>query len=249
MAAREPYCRKSWIDWGDHMNQKRIADYGINIGEMPRRTHNKITDVPGVSVGHCTIDTEDHKTGVTVLLPSLGNINTVKLPAAAFVLNGYGKSTGLMQIAELGVLETPLVLTNTLNVGLVSDALVEYMLQKSRQESYELLSINPVVLECNDSYLNNIQQRMVSREHVFAAFDAASEDFAEGDVGAGKGMSCHQLKGGIGSASRVMTIDGKEFTLGVLVQTNHGQLRDLTICGHAVGRLQKPSSTQPPGIS
>ncbi len=230
------------------MNQKRIADYGIHIGELPRGLRNKITDVPGVRVGHCTIDTEDHKTGVTVLLPTMGNINTEKLPAAAFVLNGYGKSTGLMQIAELGALETPLVLTNTLNVGLVSDALVEYMLQKSRLEGYELLSINPVVLECNDSYLNNIQQRMVSREHVFAAFDAASDDFAEGDTGAGKGMSCHQLKGGIGSASRVLSIDGKEFTLGVLVQTNHGQLRDLTICGHALGRKLAEKTGMEAGI-
>ncbi|MFH2113363.1 MAG: P1 family peptidase [Spirochaetota bacterium] len=203
--------------------------------EFERGRLNKISDVPGVLVGHCTIDEAASKTGVTVIIPTPLGVYAAKPVAASFVLNGYGKSTGLIQINELGTLETPIALTNTLNVGLVYDALVEHAIQECEATGLDLRSVNPVVCECNDSYLNDIKRRVVKAEHVFQAIHSASADFAEGDVGAGKGMSCHQLKGGIGSASRLVTMDGRKYTLGVLVLSNHGLLRDLVIQGQAVG--------------
>lgn len=197
---------------------------------------NKITDVPGITVGHCTIDTQEHKTGVTVLLPCQENPFFHKLPAASFVLNGFGKTAGLVQIDELGCLETPIALTNTMNVGLVWDAIVEHMIDLCQKENHTLRSVNPVVCECNDATLNHIQRRAVTAQHVRSAIQNACTDFDEGAVGAGTGMICHDLKGGIGSASRRFEIDGKEYTLGVLVLTNHGCLADLTICGTPVGQ-------------
>lgn len=196
---------------------------------------NKITDVPGITVGHCTIDTPEHKTGVTVLLPCKGNPFFHKLPAASFVLNGFGKSAGLVQIDELGCIETPIALTNTMNVGLVWDAMVEHMIDLCQQDGHTLRSVNPVVCECNDATLNHIQKRAVTSQHVRTAIQTARADFEEGAVGAGTGMICHDLKGGIGSASRQFEIDGKQYTFGVLALTNHGCLADLTICGNPVG--------------
>lgn len=215
--------------------QKRSEDYGIRIGELAKGRLDKITDVPGVRVGHCTIDTEENKTGVTVIIPSEANVFTKKLAAASYVLNGFGKSLGLVQVDELGSLESVIALTNTLNVGLVHDAVVEHMLEEGKKDGVEIESINPLVFECNDAYLNNIQNRAVKKEHVFEAIRNAVEDFEEGDTGAGKGMSCHHLKGGIGSASRIVTLDGKDFTVGVLVLSNHGRLKDLTINGRGIG--------------
>ncbi len=215
--------------------QKRAGDYGINIGQLPKGRLDKITDVPGVRVGHYTLDTEENKTGVTVIIPSVANVFTNKLAAASYVLNGFGKSLGLVQVDELGTLESVIALTNTLNVGLVHDALVEHMLEEGKKDGVEIESINPLVFECNDAYLNNIQKRAVNKEHVFQAISNAVEDFEEGDTGAGKGMSCHHLKGGIGSASRLVNLDGKDFTLGVLVLSNHGRLKDLTINGKSIG--------------
>lgn len=217
------------------MDQLRARDYHISVGELPPGPRNKITDVPGITVGHCTVDTAEHKTGVTLVLPCPENPFTHKLPAAAFVLNGFGKTLGLVQVEELGTLETPIALTNTLNVGLVHDAMVEYMVGRCEAEGLELHSVNPVVCECNDGGLNHIQKRAVGREQVFAALSAAGLDFAEGDVGAGKGMVCHGLKGGIGSASRRMEFDGETYTLGALVLANHGRMTDLTVAGDHIG--------------
>lgn len=217
------------------MLQLRARDYKITVGELPPGNRNKITDVPGITVGHRTVDTDEHKTGVTVVLPCPENPFTHKLPAAAFVLNGFGKSLGLVQVEELGTLETPIALTNTLNVGLVHDALVEYMIRRCETEGFELRSVNPVVCECNDGGLNHIQNRVVGKEDVFAAFAAAGLDFDEGDVGAGKGMVCHGLKGGIGSASRIMAVDGDVYTMGALVLANHGSMKDLTVAGCHIG--------------
>lgn len=217
-------------------NQKRIEDYGINIGELPKGMFNKITDVKGIRVGHCTIDTEDNKTGVTVILPVEGNIYTNKLIASSFVLNGYGKTTGLVQIEEVGTLESIIALTNTMNVGLVYDAVTEYAIEECEKENIYLSSFNPLICECNDSYLNEIHKRVVKKEHVYRAIESATVDFEEGDVGAGKGMSCHQLKGGIGSASRIVTLNGTPYTIGVLVLSNHGLLKDLTIQGNNIGK-------------
>ncbi len=208
----------------------------LSIGRMPKGPRNAISDVPGVKVGHCTVDTPRHKTGVTVVMPCDHDIFREKLVAACHVLNGFGKTAGLMQIQELGTLETPIALTNTLNVGLVHDAMVEYMCRKGEEAGYQVRSVNPVVCECNDASLNDIRHRAVGEREVFAAIASAGEVFALGDVGAGKGMTCHDLKGGIGSASRLLKIGGKTYTLGILALTNHGCLSDLTIAGDPIGR-------------
>lgn len=218
------------------MEPKRARDYGITVGQLPTGARNKISDVPGVTVGHCTIDTEQHKTGVTVIQPCPENPFFHKLPAAAFVLNGFGKTAGLVQIDELGTLETPIALTNTLNVGPVWDALAGYMIDRCAGDGYPLRSVNPVVCECNDGTLNHIRERAVTAEHVRQAMESASADFEEGAVGAGRGMICHDLKGGIGSASRRMEVGGKVYTMGVLLLTNHGNLADLTVSGQNIGR-------------
>lgn len=217
------------------MKQKRASDYHITIGSLPHGPLNKISDVPGVTVGHCTVSNEQHNTGVTVILPCEDNIFANKLPAACFVWNGFGKTAGLAQVEELGTLECPIALTNTLNVGLVHDAMVEYMVRRCEKDGVAMHSINPVVGECNDSGLSNISVRAIGQKEVFAAIDSACADFEEGDVGAGKGTICHGLKGGIGSASRQIELDGKTYTLGVLVQSNYGKLSDLTLCGRPVG--------------
>lgn len=218
------------------MDQKRARDYGLIVGQLPTGPKNKITDVPGVTVGHCTVDTDEHKTGVTVVLPCMDNPFFHKLPAASYVLNGFGKTAGLVQIDELGTLETPIALTNTLNTGLVWDALAGYMVDRCADSGHTLRSVNPVVCECNDGTLNHIQKRAVKEEHVLSAINAACVDFEEGSVGAGRGMVCHDLKGGIGSASRQIDIDGHTYTLGVLLLTNHGNLADLTVEGNNIGK-------------
>lgn len=218
------------------MKQKRAREHGIVIGTLPTGPRNKLTDVPGITVGHCTIDTPEHKTGVTVVLPCQENPFFHKLPAAAVVLNGFGKTAGLMQLQELGELETPIALTNTLNVGIVWDALAQHMIDRCAQDGHLLRSVNPIVCECNDATLNRIQHRAVRAEHVQYALTHAGADFEEGSVGAGRGMICHDLKGGIGSASRQMEIGGRTYTLGVLLQTNHGNLADLTIRGNNIGK-------------
>ncbi len=215
--------------------QKRIEAYGVRVGRLPKGPLNKLTDVPGVLVGHCTLDTDRYKTGVTVVLPGPDNPFFRKPVAAAHVLNGYGKSLGLMQVDELGVLETPIALTGTLNVGLVHDAMVEMMLERCQGEGKRFTSVNPLVLECNDGRLSDIAARPVRLSHVRAAFADAREDFEEGAVGAGRGMICHGLKGGIGSASRRIELDGETYTLGLLALTNHGRMDDLQIAGEAVG--------------
>ena len=205
------------------------------IGRMKKGALNAITDVPGVRVGHCTVDNEMHKTGVTVVMPCADDIFKEKMVAACHVLNGFGKTAGLVQIEELGTLETPVALTNTLNVGLVHDAMVEYMCLEAEKAGYAIRSVNPIVCECNDATLNDIRHRAVTQKEVFAAIESADVQFAQGDVGAGKGMICHGLKGGIGSASRIVEIGDKAYTVGVLVQTNHGSMRDLRIDGKMVG--------------
>ena len=207
----------------------RASDLGITIGSLPRGRRNLISDVPGVQVGHTTIDRGEYQTGVTVILPPAENPFVHKMTAAAQVINGFGKTLGLVQLDELGTLETPIALTGTLNVGKVHDALVEYMVELCKKDGIELTSINPVVGECNDSFLNKLTDRPVEKEDVFAAIKSASADFQLGAVGAGRGTACHSLKGGIGSSSRVVTFDGKEYTVGVLVQTNHGRLADFTL--------------------
>lgn len=217
-----------------------IRNYGYKIGSLPTGPKNAITDVSGVTVGHTTINERDCHTGVTVILPAQDNLFTNKLTAACHVHNGFGKTCGLMQIGELGSIETPIALTNTLNVGLVHDALVEYTLNRCKLDGVSLRSVNPIVGECNDGRLSNIALRPVKQEHVFSAIESASPDFLQGSMGAGAGTICYGLKGGIGSASRVMEIGGKTYTLGVLVQSNFGSTEDLMLGGRALGKELLP---------
>ena len=221
--------------------QKRIRDYGINIGELPIGPFNAITDVKGVKVGHCTLDSGDMKTGVTAVIPHTGNTFLEKLPAAVYVINGFGKSVGTMQVAELGTIETPLILTNTFGVGTGVNALTRYMLDNNEDIGIDTGTVNPLVFECNDSYLNNIRGMYVQEEHVRSALAASGTDFLEGGVGAGTGMSCYKLKGGIGSSSRKLEMDSSTFTLGMLVLTNMGRLNDLTVAGRQIGKEIKYS--------
>lgn len=218
------------------MNTTRIRDYGITIGSLKPGKLNNIADVDGVTVGHCTIDNERHKTGVTVIMPTPDNIFENKFIASSYILNGFGKTTGTLQVQELGTLESPIALTNTLNVGLVQDAIVDYMVNRCASENVNLQSFNPVIGECNDCHLNAICERAVQKEHVYAAIEHATCNFEQGDVGAGKGTICFGFKGGIGSASRQFEIDGKTYTLGVLVQSNFGKTSDLIVNGFPLGK-------------
>ncbi len=206
------------------------------FGILPKGRRNLITDVAGVSVGHCTLAHGAVQTGVTALIPHQGDLFHDRCLAAAHVINGFGKSMGLVQVQELGCIETPLILTNTLSAGTAYTACVRYMLERNGQIGREESTVNPVILECNDGYLNDIRGLHVTEGDVRAAIDAAGENFALGAVGAGRGMSCYQLKGGIGSASRVFEIGGQTYMLGALVMTNFGTLVDLTIAGKPLGR-------------
>lgn len=216
--------------------QKRIRDYGVTIGRMEPGLRNSITDVPAVLVGNVTLCSGDIHTGVTAIAPHAGNSYEDKAPAACQVFNGFGKSTGFIQIEELGTIETPIILTNTLSVGCAQNALVEYMLKQNPEIGRTLPTVNPVVCECNDGYLNDIRGLHIRREHVFGAIETAEEEFEEGAVGAGAGMSCFEMKGGIGTASRRVRL-GDGYTLGVLALTNFGVLPDLMIAGISAGKI------------
>ena len=207
--------------------------YGINIGVMAPGRFNNITDVPGVKVGHTTLIKSDSiRTGVTAILPFDGNIFQNKIPAAVFVANGFGKLAGSTQINELGNIETPVVLTNTLNVSTAMDALIEFTLNQKDNE--KVASVNAVVGETNDGFLNDIRGRHVSKEDIFSAIkNAASGNFAQGTVGAGTGTVCFGFKGGIGSSSRKLPQSLGGYTVGVIVQSNFGGV--LQINGVPVG--------------
>ena len=198
----------------------------LRVGSLPHGPRNLLSDVLGVTVGHCTVDEGDCHTGVTVVLPHGGNLFTEKVTAASCVFNGYGKTLGLVQVEELGTIETPIALTNTLNVGRVHDALVSVMAERCARDGVRLTSVNPVVCECNDARMSDIVRRPVGEAEVRQALAAASADFAQGAVGAGRGTICYGMKGGIGSASRRLQLDGETFTIGVLVQSNYGASAD-----------------------
>ncbi|HWR41025.1 MAG TPA: P1 family peptidase [Patescibacteria group bacterium] len=215
--------------------QKRIRDYGIVIGHMPTGQNNALTDVPGVRVGHVTLSRGAVQTGVTAIIPHSGNLFRDKMRAAVHVVNGFGKTAGLVQLEELGTLETPLLLTNTLSVGTVWEGLVRYMLDTNPEIGLTTGTVNPVVAECNDGYLNAIRGGHVRPEHVAEAIRSAAAEFGEGACGAGTGMSCYGLKGGIGSASRRVSLQAREYILGVLVLANFGRLPDFTLNGRRVG--------------
>jgi len=217
--------------------QQRARDLGIINGALPTGALNAITDVTGVRVGHATvIEGDSVRTGVTAILPHGGNLYRDRVPAAIHVGNGFGKLIGVTQVAELGELETPILLTCTLCVWRAADAMVAHLLAQPGMD--DVRSINPVVGETNDGYILNraIRSRPISARHVLAALSAASEGpVAEGSVGAGAGTIAFGWKGGIGTASRVARAADSSWTVGVLVQTNFGG--DLMILGVPVGRL------------
>jgi len=213
----------------------RPRELGLAFGSLPVGEFNAITDVPGVKVGHTeVVRGEDVRTGVTVILPHAGNLFRNKVEAAVHVVNGFGKAAGLSQIAELGVIETPIALTNTLSVAAVIDGLVDYSLRHNPEIGTTTGTVNAVVGECNDGYLNDIRGRHVKSAHVAEAIARArGGTVSEGDVGAGKGMICFGYKGGIGTASRL--VGG--YTVGSLVLTNFGRKEQLAICGRPIGAL------------
>jgi D-aminopeptidase len=213
---------------------KRARDYGIEIGILRTGRYNAITDVPGVKVGHVTLKEGDSvNTGVTAILPHDGNIFQQKVPAGIFVANGFGKLTGYTQVEELGNLETPVVLTNTLSVSTAMAAVVEHILSLPGNE--RVMSVNAVVGETNDSRINDIRGRNITREHVLEAIrNADSGPVAEGNVGAGTGTVCFGFKGGIGTSSRILPSVRGGYTVGVLVQTNYGGI--LQVNGVPVGQ-------------
>lgn len=170
-----------------------------------------------------------NQTGVTVIIPCDGFVYERKPLAAVYALNGFGKTQGTVQIEELGVLETPIALTNTLNVGKAADGLVTFTEKECRKNGKELVSVNPVVGETNDSRINQITERVIEAEDVLFAIEHAEKNFKQGAVGAGRGTVCFGLKGGIGSASRILTFGGKEYTIGVLVQSNFGKRKILPL--------------------
>lgn len=206
------------------------------VGILPSGKKNKISDVSGVKVGHFTINNNDVQTGVTAILPGEDNPFLLKYPSAVHVINGFGKSTGLIQIKELGLLETPIILTNTLSVGSCINGLNKYMLNLNSCIGNTTGTVNSVVMECNDMKLNNIRKMIIKDDDVIQAINDARVDFEEGAIGAGRGMKCYDLKGGIGSSSRVIEFGNRSYVLGALVLTNHGKFEDLTIDGKQVGR-------------
>ncbi|HYN86282.1 MAG TPA: P1 family peptidase [Pyrinomonadaceae bacterium] len=219
---------------GSTERRPRARDIGLVVGVLRPGPLNAITDVAGVRVGHATlIRGESVRTGVTAVVPHEGNLFQEKVPAAVFVGNGFGKLMGTTQVEELGELETPILLTNTLSVGRAADALVEWMLGLPGNE--EVRSVNAVVGETNDGQLNDIRGRHVGRDDVFAALRAArAGEVEEGAVGAGTGTVAFGFKGGIGTSSRVVPATLGGYTVGVLVQTNYGGV--LTMNGAPVGR-------------
>ncbi len=212
----------------------RTVDLGLHTGRLPVGPLDAITDVAGVRVGHTTlIRGADIRTGVTAVLPHGGNLFREKVAGAVFIGNAFGKLAGSTQVNELGEIETPILLTSTLNVPRVADALIDYMLALPGNE--EVRSINPLVGETNDGFLNDIRGRHVGRDEVFAAIRGAKEGpLEEGAVGAGTGTVAFGFKGGIGTASRRLDAASGGYTVGVLVQSNYGG--ELTIAGAPVGR-------------
>ncbi len=238
------------VEGGIPMSEQRCRarDLGIKIGYYEPGALNAITDVRGVKVGHTTLIQGDGplrpgcgpiRTGVTAIIPHDRGIYSHQVVAGIHILNGAGEMTGLAQVKEWGILETPIILTNTLNVGRVHDALLDYVLERNPKMGvlYEYDPVIPVVAECDDSYLNDIRGRHVGPDHVKQALETASSGpVAEGAVGAGTGMSAFNFKAGIGTSSRRLPEALGGYTVGAVVLANFGNRRHLNIAGVPVGR-------------
>ncbi len=220
--------------WSQTVQRPRFRELGIDVGVFKPGKLNTLTDVAGVRIGQVTLSVGDSvRTGVTAIVPHEGNLFQEKVPAAVFVGNGFGKLVGVTQVDELGQIETPVLLTNTLNVWEVANGVVDYMISIPGNE--RVRSINPVVGETNDGFLNDIRGRHVKREHaVLAIRKASTGPVEEGCVGAGTGTVCFGWKGGIGTSSRVLPPNLGGFTVGVLVQTNFGGI--LEMAGVPIGK-------------
>lgn len=219
----------------------RARDLGLACGTLPTGELNRITDVPGVRVGHRTLVHGEIRTGVTAIVPHSGNLYREKPVAAVHVLNGFGKSAGLVQVEELGTIETPILLTNTLSVGTCCTALVRHAIEHNPDIGRKTATVNPIVFECNDGYLNDIQALAVTEEDARAALANASSRFDVGSAGAGCGMSTFGFKGGIGTSSRRLDLDGHSYHLGALVLSNFGRSGDLRLPN---GRIIAPPEIQ-----
>ncbi|MCA9541037.1 MAG: P1 family peptidase [Myxococcales bacterium] len=219
--------------------RKRLRELGIGIGARPTGPYNAITDVAGVLVGHGTVMAGDSvRTGVTAIKPNEGNIFTDRVVGGAFVLNGAGEMSGLIQVMEWGLIETPILLTNTLSVGSVSEATVRYMIDRYPGIGRHHDVVIPVVGECDDSFLNDIAGGHVDADHVIEALDgAATGPVTEGCVGGGTGMVSFGFKAGIGTSSRMLAAEEGGYTVGVLVMSNFGRAVDLCIDGVPMGRV------------
>ncbi|MBF0313872.1 MAG: P1 family peptidase [Oligoflexia bacterium] len=231
----------------DHNRRIRIRDLGLSIGHHRPGRYNAITDVRGVKVGHSTI-IKGHgeliptkgpiRTGVTAIIPYENNIYWDRVVGGAFVLNGAGELSGITQVAEWGVIETPIILTNTLSVGTCSDAVVQYMTEKNPEIGQKHDVIIPLVGECDDSWLNDIAGQHVQSEHVYQAIaNARGGPVQEGNVGGGTGMITCDFKAGIGTSSRKLHQKYGGHTVGVLVMSNFGEMKDLRIDGIPVGHM------------
>jgi D-aminopeptidase len=233
----------------------RPRELGIVLGTLEPGPYNAITDVPGVQVGHVTIIDDGSggqsgnlprgpaRTGVTVVLPHGGNLFREKVPAAFHVINGYGKAAGSTQVQELGNIETPIALTNTLSIGAAFEGLVRHALAVNPDIGRTAGNVNPVVAECSDARLNDIRALVVRPSHVIDAIRSATDGpVMEGSVGAGTGIICYGWKGGIGTSSRVVSTGSEPYVVGVLVQANFGRARELRIAGVPVGESLRPPS-------
>ena len=222
----------------------RLRDLGVAIGRLPAGPLNAITDVPGVRVGHCTVSwggpelphgSGPARTGVTAVFPHAGDAWHERVVAGAFAANGVGEVIGISAIREWGVIETPVLLTNSQSAGAVYDGTVRWMMARDGQTGIED-AVMPVVGECDDGLLNDMRGMHVEREHVYAALDAADTGpVAEGCVGAGTGMTCFDFKAGIGTSSRIAVAHGAPHTVGVLALTNFGVRHRLSLAGVPVG--------------
>ncbi|WP_433596189.1 P1 family peptidase [Lysinibacillus xylanilyticus] len=231
---------------------RKVREKGIIIGTLTTGEKNCITDVAGVCVGHVTLDEKIKQdgayacTGVTAILPHEGNLFQQKVTAASYVLNGFGKTTGLVQVNELGVIESPIMLTNTFGVPAVTQGTLQFMLDTNNEIGHSTGTINIVVGECNDSYLNSIRDCSITPGHAIEAIRKASNETSdEGAVGAGKGMMCFGYKGGIGSSSRIVTHGSTNYTVGCMILSNFGQSSEFLAHRYTTSNVQSESTLSP----
>lgn len=227
------------------LNRCRLRDLGVAVGRLPAGPLNAVTDVPGVRVGHCTVSwggpelpsgSGPARTGVTAVFPHAGDLWHERVVAGAHTANGVGEIIGISAVREWGLIETPVLLTNSQSAGAVYDAAVRWIMERQPAAGLED-AVMPVVGECDDGFLNDLRGMHVKEEHVRAALDAAADGpVAEGCIGAGTGMSCYDFKAGIGTSSRRVTAHGRAFTVGVLALTNFGVRHRLSVDGVPVGR-------------